>query len=141
MATRRNRRLRKKLHLGEFAEYGFQVKLGSSKETCMDILCNLSADVLQPRGMTFLYMDTRQVFIWNETRTTSFEDREHVVNWLDRQTELDSSVVEPLVDARYPKVMLPKDTPNNRRRTILVIAPGGKTKECSTGIGPDRYPS
>lgn len=141
MATRHNRRLRKKLHLGEFARYGFLVKLGCGDEHSMNILAGLSEDVLRPRGLSFLFMALNQVYINNATDPTSAQDREHVSNWLSQQADLDAPEVGPLTDDWYPPYAMRFDaTPNNRRKTILVIAPGGKSKQCRTGIGPGRYP-
>ena len=64
MATYRNRRLRKKLHFGEFAEYGFEVSFGVlDQESEMPLLASLSGEVLRPSGMSFLYLGDGQIFV------------------------------------------------------------------------------
>lgn len=55
--AKRNRRLRKKLHLGEFQELGFTVKFsfpeGTSRDDVNKVIDQFLDDVIAPNGLAF----------------------------------------------------------------------------------------
>lgn len=141
MATRRNRRLCKKLHLGEFAEYGVEVSFGNlDQDHEMKLLARLSNELLQPSGMSFLHLGDGRIFVSSIESSLSDDARELVDDWVKQQSDLSSSEVGTLVDAWHP----PRGArcfSSGRRTTIYVLAPSGRAKECRTGIRRDRYPT
>jgi hypothetical protein len=143
MATHRNRRLRKKLHLAEFAEQGFEVNFGvTDQHHEIKLMMRLSAAVLQPNRMSFFYEGDGQgdgrFFISGLDSSLSNDEREYVDSWVKQQPDLPAPEVGPLVDAWHP----PRGERRlSGRRTIVMVIMGGKTKQCRTGIGRGRYPT
>ena len=122
MSKHRNSRLRKKLHLDEFVEYGFEVKYGCPKESEMDFLVILSKEVLTPRNMVFGYEDAGQVFISGLFGSLSEEDHNIMKTWIGSQSFLSSSDIGPLVDAWHPPRGV-RYFGRHRGQTIGVINP------------------
>ena len=102
MSKQRSRRLRKKLHVGEFQEFGFafknQIKPGTREEVFIDALLD---EVIEPRGLEFGGW-VSVGFITKAVRgSVSEEDRAAVIAWLSARPEVESGLASKLVDARY----------------------------------------
>jgi uncharacterized protein YggL (DUF469 family) len=139
MATKCNRRLRKKLHLGEFAEFGFEVGFGMlDPANEMHLLATLSNEVLEPNGMSLLHMGEGRIFVSSLESSLSDDARKRVNDWVMQQSNLSSYEVGPLVDAWHPPQGV-RCFSSGRRTAIFVIAPGGRIKACRTGMHHDRY--
>ncbi|QSX28554.1 DUF469 family protein [Shewanella cyperi] len=108
MATKRKRRLRKKLYLEEFAVFGFEFtcksKIKSDEET--DHLLDAFLEFIESRNLMcgggfsleefsgFLCSDFRY-------RSATDEDRSAVEAWLMAQAGFSGVVIGELVDANY----------------------------------------
>lgn len=97
------KRLRRKLHLCEFREDGFDVKFS----LCLtatdqdDFLNRFIVDVIEANGLTFgggcgAYWD---IFITKIRGSVTEPARENVRNWLEEQPNAKDIVIGPLVDA------------------------------------------
>ena len=104
MATNRSHRLRKKLHLGEFAECGFEVYFGKLDHDCeIQLLVSLSIEVLEPSGMSFFYLNNGRIFISSLNSSLTNNDRQLVNDWLKKQQNIPPVFeVGCLVDAWHP---------------------------------------
>ena len=101
MRNRRNRRLRKKLHLGEYCENGFEVGFGQSQKMSeVEVLAKIS-EVLINNGMAFLYEGRGNIFVSGNDSSLTVKDRECVVEWLKEQNDI-TSTVGSLIDAWHP---------------------------------------
>lgn len=123
MAKTRNRRLSKKLHLGEFAEKGFEVTFSLRPEvTEVDFLVSLIEEVLLPNKMAFLFEDAGRIFVSGRESSLENKDRSHVAAWLEQQDYVTSSNVDHLVDAWYPPRSV-RCTGSRRGTTLLLLKP------------------
>lgn len=100
MAKQRSRRLRKKLHVGEFQEFGFafkaELKADAREEVFVDALLE---EVIEPNNLEFGGWATGG-FVTKAVRgTVSEEERQAVLNWLRARPELASARASELVDA------------------------------------------
>ncbi len=124
MPKHRKLRLRKKLHLDEFVELGFEVKFVCSGTPEPEFLAELSTEVLEPREMAFLYEETGHVFISSLEGSLDEDDIDAVNTWLQSQDNISSFDVGSLVDAWHP----PRGArcfgmPSSRRKVLISITP------------------
>jgi uncharacterized protein YggL (DUF469 family) len=107
VVNRHNRRQRKKLHLGEFRELGFEVSADLTRQlddTQRDALVDaFLSECIEANGMLFGGGINRGLdgFIVSASARGSATDeqRECVRKWLQGRTEFSAVSVEPLVDA------------------------------------------
>lgn len=124
MSKNRNFRLRKKLHLKEFVEYGFEIKFACSGMSEADFLVALTIGILESRRMAFLSEDAGQVFISSLDGSLSKDDQNAVKAWLQSHGSIASFEVGPLVDARHPpRSARCFEIPRSRSKTLLLLAP------------------
>jgi uncharacterized protein YggL (DUF469 family) len=104
----KNRRLRKKLYLDEFAILGFELScsLNLKTEDDFDSLMDQFVDFIETRELCMGGGgDTKSfsAFICSNHRYTSAtnEDRDAIANWLDSNETTSNIVVDKLVDANY----------------------------------------
>jgi uncharacterized protein YggL (DUF469 family) len=108
MRSIKNRRLRKKLYLDEFAVLGFELSCSLSLKTEDDF------DSLMDQFVEFI--ETRELCMGGGGDTKSFsaficsnhryvsatdEDRDAIANWLETNKTTSNAVVGKLVDANY----------------------------------------
>jgi uncharacterized protein len=101
-----NKRIRKKHHIGEFAERGFAATFTLADrvtgDAVHDFLELLASEVLEPRGLQCGGGGDRgwELFIFNPDReSASEEDRAAVTAWLASRDEVSEVTVGPLIDA------------------------------------------
>lgn len=99
----RSPRLRKKLHLGEFKEYGFQFAVTTKAEldeaAAEALIGAFLQDVIEPRGLAFAgWIDGGFVVQYGRGSATA-EDQEAVRGWLAARAEVAAVEIGPLVDA------------------------------------------
>jgi hypothetical protein len=104
---KRNRRLRKKLHLGEFQQLGFEVSITLKPDLGIDALDRLLdefiLDVIEKNELAFGGgTDGGFITIWKRG-SASEAHRAAVENWLSNRPEVVSVTLGPLVDAWYPE--------------------------------------
>lgn len=85
IGKRRSRRLRKKLHIGEFREYGFEVhfkfKADLTNEEQIDALMTFITEAIESRGL--LFGGGESGFVTKAGRgSTTEDDRNAVLAWL-----------------------------------------------------------
>lgn len=96
------KRLRKKLHLGEFREDGFIIKFSLTNANKLDDFCDrfideaIDANDLECGGGGNTEWEA---FITRCTGSATEADRLSVLNWLKRQPSVKNIEVGPLVDA------------------------------------------
>lgn len=100
MTKHRSRRQRKKLHIGEFQEFGFaiktQLKADAREEVFVDTLLE---EVIEPHGLEFGGW-ANGGFITKAVRgSVSAADREAVITWLRTRPDVQAARVSELVDA------------------------------------------
>lgn len=103
---RRSRRLRKKLHLGEFREFGFALALqfqqalaGNAEDAFWHVFI---VDFVEARGLSYGGASTG--FITRTGRgSATAEDREALHAWLAQRPELTGFELGPLEDVWYPQ--------------------------------------
>lgn len=102
----RSRRLRKKLHLGEFQEMGFEFEAELEAPTQLEVQESLVdaflSEVVEPRSLTFGGWITGGFVTSYGPGSVSEQDREAIHEWLARRPELKNFHVGSLVDAWYP---------------------------------------
>ncbi|MYM68040.1 DUF469 family protein [Pseudoduganella sp. FT55W] len=103
---RRSARLRKKLHLEEFQEFGFSfeatVDAACSGERYDAIVDAFLEQVVEARGLG-MGGNLSGAYIQAMDRSSASDaDREAVQAWLEAQPELGNVLVHPLSDAWYP---------------------------------------
>jgi uncharacterized protein YggL (DUF469 family) len=114
-SKRRSRRLRKKLHTGEFRELGFELALhldrdldASADDAFWDAFI---VECIEGRGLSYGGSTTGYI-----TRaghgSASAEDREAVRAWLAQRTELAGFELGPLDDVWYPVNAVPVEPGN-----------------------------
>ena len=107
MAKRHNQRQRKKLHLGEFAELGFEVSADLTRELDerqRDVLIDaFLEECIEANGMLFgggINKDLGGFIVPDAARGSATEEqRECVREWLLGRPEFSAVTVGPLVDA------------------------------------------
>jgi uncharacterized protein YggL (DUF469 family) len=103
----RSRRLRKKLHVGEFQQLGFEITLFLSKElssTQSNDFWDSFIGEIEANNLTFGGGEIG--FVVPDGRTSATEGHRQVVQaWLSKRPEISSVTVGPLVDAWH----LPQD--------------------------------
>lgn len=102
---KRSRRLRKKLRIGEFQEFGFafvvKLKKPLSFEEEAGLIDSFISEMIEPCSLAF-GGGLRGGFIVRNTRGSATEDdRISVKEWLSSRPEIDSVMVGPLIDAWY----------------------------------------
>ena len=102
---RRSRRLRKKLHIGEFQEWGFEFAADlhspltpDEEESLMD---RVLAEIIEKRSLGLGGGITGGfIAAWGRGSATD-EDREAVQQWMSARPEWKAVRVGPLIDAWY----------------------------------------
>ncbi len=106
MAKNRSRRLRKKLHVDEFQELGFEVEIHWTAQAVaadMDVLFwRFIAEVIEGQGLCFGGSDSAG-FIYRQGASVTEDDRAALARWLEASSDVASFTVGPLVDAWYPE--------------------------------------
>lgn len=99
MAKARSRRLRKKLHLGEFQELGFfyeaTIKDGIDEHAFIDALLS---EAIEPNGLGFGGWVGGGAVSRQSRGSVSEEERQAVLDWLARRPEVLSLSATALVD-------------------------------------------
>lgn len=107
MAKRRNRRLRKKLRVGEFQELGFEVRArvvaSLTEDERSTLLDRFVEECIEPIDLGFGggLNDDLDGFVVSMKRRASATDeqREKVRAWLSARSELSAIEIGPLTDA------------------------------------------
>lgn len=108
---RLNRRQRKKLHLGEFQEFAFEIKMRFSQpldEVACDVFWGGLIEMLELRQLAVGGLGGRLpmtetdgiVSAWNRNSPTD-EDRQAVLDWLQHRPEVATAEAGEFVDAWY----------------------------------------
>lgn len=101
---RRSRRLRKKLHVGEFQEMGFDFKADLKVTTPEEqelLLDRFLTEVIEPRSLAMAGWITGGFIAYFSRGSASEDDRKAVGDWLSKCTEITGVQVGPLKDAWY----------------------------------------
>jgi uncharacterized protein YggL (DUF469 family) len=103
-SPKRNKRLRKKLYLDEFAMLGFEVTFKFTKLD--DTLFDSFLDVLESRSLVVgggVNDDTFEGFVYSNKRYDSVTEEEKTIiaDWLTDQENITDAKVGGLVDAIY----------------------------------------
>lgn len=110
MATHRSRRLRKKLCVDEFQEFGFELQLnfreGLDQAGSDAFLQQFLKEAIEGLGLIFIGCDEFGMVCLGKRGSVSEEQRLGVDAWLKGRAELASYRVGPLVDAWYPEQSL-----------------------------------
>ena len=105
MPKQRSRRLRKKLHLGEFQEFGFMVDIelvaDVSPEAREAFVEALLVDVIDARCLAYGGGELGGFVCGYEKPSATEEDRAALREWLSARSEVLSADVGELVDAWY----------------------------------------
>lgn len=103
MAKHRSARLRKKLHIGEFQEFGFNIEAevveGLSPEAAEHVVDAFLDEAIESRGLLFGGWINGGFVCKDGRGSTSEADRLAVREWLEARTELKNVAVSELVDA------------------------------------------
>jgi uncharacterized protein YggL (DUF469 family) len=102
----KSKRVQKKLFLGEFAVYGFEVTGKISQESEFDSFFDDFMIFIESKGLCFgggYTKDFFDGFITHIERygSASEEDRREVENWLSSNSNLTDIKVDGLVDSNY----------------------------------------
>ena len=101
---RRSRRLRKKLHIGEFKEEGFEVnfrfKVGLTHEEQLETLMKFITEAIESRNLLFGGGENGYITKVGRGSTTE-EDRKAVGSWLASCTSIEQVQVRENEDAWY----------------------------------------
>ncbi|HEX5355480.1 MAG TPA: 50S ribosome-binding protein YggL [Aquabacterium sp.] len=102
MAKQRSRRLRKKLHVGEFQEFGLAFKV-QRKPGTLDIsfVDALLTDVVDPRGLEFGGWASGGFVSRLGRGSVTEEDRQALIDWLGQRADVETAMVSGLMDAWY----------------------------------------
>lgn len=102
MTKHRSRRQRKKLHVGEFQEFGFafktQLKEGAREDLFVDALLE---EVIEPKGLEFGGWAHGGFITKSERGSVSAQERDALIDWLRARSDVASARVSELVDAWY----------------------------------------
>ncbi len=105
MANQRSRRLRKKLHLGEFKEFGFNVDIELANDTSPEareaFVDALMAEIIEPRCLAYGGGEFGGFVCGYEKPSATEEDRAVLREWLSSRSEVLSADVSELEDAWY----------------------------------------
>ena len=100
------KRLRKKLHIGEFKVLGFRVTGALAEDADpSDNLLNDLVDFVEARGLQFggsIGSAKIYIYVEHDTGSCTDKDREAVGAWLGRRPEVTVVHMHPLEDAWYP---------------------------------------
>lgn len=103
---RRSRRLRKKLHIGEFQEFGCEVQITLRESIDQrdedSLLDAFLLEVMEPRSLVFGGALTDGYIAYRGRGSVSEEDRKRVMDWLAGRPEIATAQVGELVNAWYP---------------------------------------
>ncbi|MFK5984661.1 MAG: 50S ribosome-binding protein YggL [Pseudomonadota bacterium] len=104
----KSKRVQKKLFLGDYAIYGFEVsaKFNSEKESDSEAFFNSFVELIEAKNFYFVGGYTTEEFDGFITaldlhQSNTEEDRQYVNEWLKAQTILANFEVGSLVDANY----------------------------------------
>jgi len=106
LSKNRSRRLRKKLRIGEFQEFGFELSvvfnsiLNDGAES--NFLDDLIDEVITPNGLSFGGGIDYGYITLSKRGSATLEDIKSVSSWLDLRNEIKSFQVGALQDAWYP---------------------------------------
>ena len=105
----RKRRLRKKLRIDEFQEFGFQVDFKLSEDLTIARSNEFwDALIAHIEANNLLYAGNESAFVYRDGVGSAGEtDRETLHSWLSSRPEASSVLIGPLVDANYPKCTEP----------------------------------
>ena len=102
MTKHRSRRQRKKLHVGEFQEFGIafkaQLKDGAREELFVDALLE---ELIEPKGLEFGGWAHGGFITKSERGSVSAQERAALIDWLRARSDVASARVSELVDAWY----------------------------------------
>lgn len=103
MAKKRSARLRKKLHIGEFQEFGFTFESetiqGLSSESSERLADAFLEEVIESRGLLLGGWITGGFISMDGKGSTSEADISAVRAWLESRPELKNVAVSDLIDA------------------------------------------
>ena len=101
---RRSKRLRKKLRVGEFKEYGFavgfRVSEALSPKAKDEFWASFIGELIEKRGLAFGGNEEGYITKFGRGSATE-EDREAVGKWLEERPGIERVIVGPLEDAWY----------------------------------------
>ena len=101
------KRLRKKLHLGEFREFGFSVAFQTPSTLSTDernSLLDAFIEMIEQNGLQFGGggLDKWEGFVALDSRGTATEQhRQAVHKWLNNHPQIESIIVGELIDSWY----------------------------------------
>lgn len=102
MAKQRSRRLRKKLHVGEFQEFGLayktRIKPGSNEVVFVDALLD---ELIDPRGLEFGGWAAGGFVSKAGPGSLTEEDRLALIDWLGKRPEVEAVLMSGPLDAWY----------------------------------------
>jgi uncharacterized protein YggL (DUF469 family) len=102
---RRSRRLRKKLRVDEFQEFGFDVTIelagAMARDTEELFIDAFLAEVLESKALGYAGWVRGGFIVPVERGTATEQDREDVRKWMEARSEVASIEVGPLRDAWY----------------------------------------
>ena len=102
MAKQRSRRLRKKLHVGEFQEFALAIKTRVKADTQEDAFVDaLIVEFIDPRGLEFGGWVAGGFVSKSERGSVTEDDRTALIDWLRKRPEVESVLISGLVDAWY----------------------------------------
>jgi uncharacterized protein YggL (DUF469 family) len=102
MAKQRSRRLRKKLHVGEFQELGLAFKSRLKADTQEEAFVEaLLREFIEPKGLEFGGWAAGGFVTKASRGHVSEEDRTALIDWLRQRPEVDSVLMSGLLDAWY----------------------------------------
>lgn len=102
------KRLRKKRHIGEFQELGFDLSFRLSEhlgQVALDDFCDqFLANAIEARGLLCGGGGGQRwdLFVTRARSSVSDQDREAVAGWLSESPYVNDVQVGPLIDAWYP---------------------------------------
>jgi uncharacterized protein YggL (DUF469 family) len=101
----RSRRLRKKLRVGEFQEFGFNVKISLaaalSREGEEAFIDDLLSAVIEPKSLGYAGWVRGGFIVPIGRGSVTEQEREDIRKWLEARPEIDVVEVGPLEDAWY----------------------------------------
>ena len=110
MATNRSRRLRKKLCVDEFQEFGFELNLAFKEdlddEAVDAFLDAFLSEAMDANGLDYVGGDDFGLVCKAERGSVTEEQRATVEAWLKGRSEVTKVEVSPLLDAWYPEKLI-----------------------------------
>jgi len=105
---RRSRRLRKKLHIGEFKELGFAIAVDLKPSTTRDmedsIVSAFLTEIVGPRSLVFGGWIGDGFITCRGRGSVTEADRAIILSWLVARPEVEAARVGPLIDTWYPAI-------------------------------------